>query len=68
MPGIDTIRVRGAGLFRMGHSYVAEELAVLTDIRALLHWRETPEKRGLRNRWPIPDDSPLGRGAWVIGE
>jgi esterase/lipase superfamily enzyme len=68
MPGIDTIRVRGAGLFRLGHSYVAEEVAVLKDIRALLHWREPPEKRAARNRWPIPDDSPLGRGAWVIGE
>jgi esterase/lipase superfamily enzyme len=64
MPGIDTVRVRGTGLFRIGHSYVAEELDVLRDIRSLLYWREPPERRRARNGWPVPDEAA---GAWVIG-
>jgi esterase/lipase superfamily enzyme len=67
MPGIDTVRVRGSSLFRLGHSYVAEEPEVLRDIRALLYWKEPPEQRRARNGWPVPDDSPQSKGAWVIG-
>ena len=68
LPGIDTVRVRGSSLFRLGHSYVAEELEVLRDIRAQLHWREPPEQRRARYGWPMPDDTPGARGAWVIGK
>lgn len=67
LPGIDTVRVRGASLFRLGHSYFAEEPDVLRDIRAQLYWRESPERRRARFGWPVPDDAPDGRGAWVIG-
>jgi len=67
LPGIDTVRVRGAGLFQIGHSYVAEELDVLRDIRALLYWKESPERRRARYGWPVPDLTPGAQGAWVIG-
>lgn len=67
LPGIDTVRVRGWSLFRLGHSYVAEDAGVLSDIRALLHWREPPERRRVRNGWPRPDDTPGAKGAWVLG-
>lgn len=67
LPGIDTVRVRGSGLFRLGHSYFAEEPDVLRDIRAQLQWREPPERRRARFGWPVPDDSPGALGAWVIG-
>ena len=67
LPGIDTVRVRGMDLFRLGHSYVAEEPGVLRDIRAQLHRRETLQARQQRYGWPRPDDSALARGAWVIG-
>ena len=68
MPGIDTIRVRGSGLFRLGHSYIAEELDVLRDIRSLLYWKEPPERRRVRNGWPVPDRTSPDSGAWTIGE
>lgn len=68
MPGIDTIRVRGSGLFQLGHSYVAEDIEVIKDIHTLLYWKESPEQRRARNRWPVPDGSLVGQGAWVIGE
>jgi len=67
LPGIDTVRVRGAGLFQIGHSYVAEELDVLRDIRALLYFKEPPERRRARYGWPVPDLTPGAQGAWVIG-
>ncbi len=67
LPGIDTVRVRGSSLFRLGHSYFAEEPDVLRDIRAQLYWRESPERRHARFGWPVPDDTPEARGAWVIG-
>jgi esterase/lipase superfamily enzyme len=67
LPGIDTVRVRGHSLFRLGHSYFAEEPDVLRDIRAQLYWRESPERRRARFGWPVPDEAPDGRGAWVIG-
>lgn len=67
LPGIDTVRVRGTSLFRLGHSYFAEEPDVLRDIRAQLYWREPPERRRARFGWPVPDDAPEARGAWVIG-
>jgi esterase/lipase superfamily enzyme len=67
LPGIDTVRVRGTSLFRLGHSYFAEEPDVLRDIRAQLYWHESPERRRARNGWPVPDEAPEGRGAWVIG-
>ena len=67
IPGIDTIRVRGAGLFRLGHSYVAEDVDVIRDISTLLYDREAPDRRRARNGWPVPDRTPEGRGAWVIG-
>ena len=67
LPGIDTVRVRGTSLFRLGHSYFAEEPDVLRDIRTQLYWREPPERRRARNGWPVPDGAPESRGAWVIG-
>jgi esterase/lipase superfamily enzyme len=66
LPGIDTVRVRGWSLFRLGHSYVAEDASVLRDIRTVLHWHESPERRRVRNGQPLPDDTPGARGAWVI--
>ncbi len=68
LPGIDTVRVRGSSLFRLGHSYFAEEPDVLRDIRAQLYWRESPERRRVRFGWPVPDDGPGAIGAWVIGK
>jgi esterase/lipase superfamily enzyme len=67
LPGIDTVRVRGWSLFRLGHSYVAEDAGVLRDIRTLLHWHELPERRRARNGWPLPADTPGAKGAWVHG-
>jgi len=67
MPGIDTIRVHGTSLFRLGHSYFAEEPAVLRDIRAQLQWREPPEQRRARYGWPMRDNAAGVTGAWVIG-
>lgn len=67
LPGIDTVRVRDNSLFRLGHSYFAEEPDVLRDIRAQLYWREGPERRRARFGQPVPDEAPDGRGAWVIG-
>jgi len=66
LPGIDTVRVRGSGLFRIGHSYVAEELDVLRDIGAQLYWNESPSARRARYGWPVPDEAGT-RGSWVIG-
>jgi esterase/lipase superfamily enzyme len=66
LPGIDTVRVHGSGLFRLGHSYVAEELDVLRDIGAQLHFNEAPERRRARYGWPVPDAA--GGGGWVIGK
>lgn len=68
LPGIDTVHVRGGGLFRLGHSYVAEEPAVLRDIRAQLYWGDTPQQRRKRYGWPVPHEDPQGRGAWRIGK
>jgi esterase/lipase superfamily enzyme len=67
MRGIDTVHVHGGGLFRLGHSYVAEEPAVLRDIRAQLYWGDTPQQRRKRYGWPVPHEDPQGRGAWRIG-
>jgi esterase/lipase superfamily enzyme len=67
LPGIDTVRVHDNSLFRLGHSYFAELPDVLHDIRAQLYWREGPERRRARLGWPVPDESPGARGAWVIG-
>ncbi|HUG22725.1 alpha/beta hydrolase [Piscinibacter sp.] len=67
LPGIDTVRVHGSSLFRLGHSYFAEEPGVLRDIRAQLHWKDPPERRRARYGWPVPDEAPGARGAWVIG-
>jgi len=66
LPGIDTVRVRGWSLFRLGHSYVAEDANVLRDIRTVLHWHEPPAQRRVRNGQPLPDETPGARGAWVI--
>ena len=66
LPGIDTVRVRGWSLFRLGHSYVAEDANVLRDIRTVLYWHEAPEQRRVRNGQPLPDETPGVRGAWVI--
>ena len=68
LPGIDTVRVHGSSLFRLGHSYFAEEPDVLRDIRAQLHWKEAPERRRARYGSPVPDDAPGAKGAWVIGK
>jgi len=68
MPGIDTVRVHGSSLFRLGHSYFAEEPDVLRDIRAQLHWREPPDQRRARFGVPVRDPAPGANGAWVIGK
>ena len=67
LPGIDTVRVRGSSLFRLGHSYFAEEPDVLRDIRAQLYWQESPARRQARFGWPVPDIAPGAVGSWVIG-
>lgn len=67
LPGIDTVHVHGGGLFRLGHSYVAEEPAVLRDIRAQLYWGDSPQQRRAKYGWPVPHDDPQGKGAWRIG-
>lgn len=66
LPGIDTVRVSGWSLFRLGHSYVAEDASVLRDIRTVLYWHEPPAQRRVRNGQPLPDETPGARGAWVI--
>ena len=68
VPGIDTIRVRGASLFRLGHNFVAEDLNVLRDISTLLYGKDPPARRGERNGWPVLDTTAKGGSAWVIGE
>jgi esterase/lipase superfamily enzyme len=68
VPGIDTIRVRGASLFRLGHNFVAEDVNVLLDISTLLYGKDPPARRGERNGWPVLDQTAKGGGAWVIGE
>jgi esterase/lipase superfamily enzyme len=68
LPGIDTVRVHGSSLFRLGHSYFAEEPEVLRDIRAQIHFKDPPAQRRARYGWPVPDDAPGARGAWVIGK
>ncbi|HEX6708632.1 MAG TPA: alpha/beta hydrolase [Albitalea sp.] len=65
MPGIDTVRVHGSSLFRLGHSYFAEEPDVLRDIRAQLQWRDAPDQRRARYGVPVRDGVA---GAWVIGK
>jgi esterase/lipase superfamily enzyme len=67
LPGIDTVRVHGSSLFQLGHSYFAEEPAVLRDIRAQLYWKESPARRQARFGWPVPDTSSGTPGSWVIG-
>lgn len=68
VPGIDTIRVRGASLFRLGHNFVAEDVNVLRDISTLLYGKDPPGRRGERNGWPVLDRTAKGGGAWVIGD
>jgi esterase/lipase superfamily enzyme len=67
LPGIDTVRVRGSSLFKLGHSYFAEEPDVLRDIRAQLYFHESPARRQARFGWPIPDLASGTPGSWVIG-
>ena len=67
LPGIDTVRVRGSSLFKLGHSYFAEEPDVLRDIRAQLYFHESPARRQARFGWPIPDLASGTAGSWVIG-
>src|SRR5204863_465025 len=63
LPGIDTVRVHGSSLFRLGHSYFAEEPEVLRDIRAQLDFKDSPAQRRARYGWPVPDEAPGARGA-----
>jgi esterase/lipase superfamily enzyme len=67
LPGIDTVRVRGAGLLQLGHSYVSQQVDVLRDIAAQLYWHEPPERRRMRNGWPVPDELSSAGTSWVIG-
>jgi hypothetical protein len=68
VPGIDTIRVRGTGLFQLGHDFVATDLKVLRDISTLLYGKDPPARRGERNGWPVLEATAPGVRAWVIGE
>ena len=61
--GIDTVNVTNADITRLGHGYVADCRAVLTDMHYVIHNAIPPQRRaGLR---PAQDD--LGRDYWLIG-
>jgi esterase/lipase superfamily enzyme len=65
--GIDTVQVRGsANPFFLGHGYVAQSAKVLQDLSTMIYFREPPQKRQARNKFPIPDETEEGKGSWII--
>ncbi|MGH7117087.1 MAG: alpha/beta hydrolase [Stellaceae bacterium] len=63
LPGIDTINVTDIDLTMLGHGYVAEARAVLTDMHALITRGAPPEQRfGLRSTM-----TETGERFWLIG-
>jgi esterase/lipase superfamily enzyme len=58
LPGIDTVNVTDVDLTALGHGYVADARAVLTDIHALITRGAPPDQRfGLR-----PTTTETGEG------
>ena len=63
VPGIDTVNVTDVDLTMLGHGYVAEARAVLTDMHALITRGAPPDQRfGLR-----PTTNEQGERFWLIG-
>jgi esterase/lipase superfamily enzyme len=63
LPGIDTINVTDVDLTMLGHGYVAEARAVLTDMHALITRGAPPDQRfGLR-----ATTNEQGERFWLIG-
>ena len=63
VPGIDTVNVTDVDLTMLGHGYVADARAVLTDMHTLILWGMPPDQRfGLRPRM-----NEQGRRFWLIG-
>jgi esterase/lipase superfamily enzyme len=63
LPGIDTINVTDVDLTMLGHGYVADARAVLTDMHALITRGAAPDQRfGLR-----PTVNDMGERFWLIG-
>ena len=63
---IDTIEVLGrSSAIELGHSYFHDAPDVLTDIRTLIHFGESPLQRARRNGFPVAD-KPSHDGAWII--
>lgn len=61
--GIDTINVTNVDLTMLGHGYVAESRAVLTDMHRLLSDGAPPSARfGLRQQF-----DPAGKAFWEVG-
>jgi esterase/lipase superfamily enzyme len=63
LPGIDTVNVTDVDLTMLGHGYVADARAVLTDMYTLIT-RDTPpgQRFGLR-----PATNEQGKRFWLIG-
>jgi esterase/lipase superfamily enzyme len=62
-PGIDTVNVTDVDLTLLGHGYVAEARAVLTDMHALITQGAAPDRRfGLR-----ATTNEAGERYWLIG-
>jgi esterase/lipase superfamily enzyme len=63
LPGIDTVNVTDVDLTMLGHGYVAEARAVLTDMHALITRGAPPDQRfGLR-----VTTNEQGERFWLIG-
>jgi hypothetical protein len=63
LPGIDTVNVTGVDLTLLGHGYVADARAVLTDMHALITRSAPPNERfGLRET-----KNEEGEQYWLIG-
>ena len=61
-PGIDTINVTNVDLTTLGHGYITEARAVLTDMQRLLITGEPPGKRMLRGK-----TNEKGEPYWEFG-
>jgi hypothetical protein len=63
LPGIDTINVTDVDLTMLGHGYIADARAVLTDMHALITRGAPPDQCfGLR-----PTATDTGERFWLIG-
>lgn len=63
VPGVDTVNVTGVDLTMLGHGYVADARAVLTDMHTLITRDAPPDQRfGLR-----PTTNEQGERFWLIG-